>query len=184
MKTIFVLVAALALSGCSALVGGPQNSDTYGFTVGDGTVTIVEEDSRETAPTLRGPALGGDEEISTADYAGKIIVINVWGSWCAPCRHEAAELVAADERLGDEVQFIGLNTRDLSQAPAEAFTRSFNVTYPNIFDPDGRLLLGFGQLPPKAIPSTLVIDAEGRVAARIIGEVNANTLVQLVEDLT
>ncbi len=184
MRAVLALVATLVLTACSA--GGQPGGaagGTVGFTTGDGTVTIVPEAEREPAPVLEGPSLDGGT-LSTADLAGKPIVVNVWGSWCAPCRAEAPELVEAAERLGDDVAFLGLNTRDLSEAPAQAFVRAFEIPYPNIFDPDGELLLGFGQVPPKAIPSTLVIDAEGRVAARVIGEVNANTLVELVGDLS
>lgn len=184
MRALVALVATLALTACSA--GGQQDGaagGTVGFTTGDGTVTIVPEGERQQAPVLEGPLLDGGT-LSTADLEGKPIVINVWGSWCAPCRAEAPELVEAAERLGDDVAFLGLNTRDLSEAPAQAFVRAFEIPYPNIFDPDGTLLLGFGQVPPKAIPSTLVIDAEGRVAARVIGEVNANTLVELVGDVS
>lgn len=182
MRRIVAWLSACLLAGCSSLTGGGESTDTYGFTAGDGAVTIVAEAERSPAPTLSGPTLSGGH-VSSGDFAGRIVVINVWGSWCAPCRHEAPELVAADERLGDDVQFLGLNTRDLSEAPAQAFVRSFSIGYPNIFDPDGKLLLGFDALPPKAIPSTLVIDREGRVAARVLGEVDANTLVSLVEDL-
>ena len=111
------------------------------------------------------------------------MVVNVWGSWCAPCRAEAPELVEAQRELGDDVAFLGVNTRDLDVAPAQAFERAFGLTYPSIFDPDGRLLLGFAQLPPKAIPSTVVIDAEGRVAARVLGTVDATTLGGIVSDV-
>lgn len=184
MRRIALALAALLLAACSPAAGGSgsDGEGTVGFATGDGTVTIVPEAEREPAPVLEGPSLDGGT-LSTADFAGSAIVINVWGSWCAPCRSEAPELVEAAERLGDGAQFLGLNTRDLDEAPARAFVRAFEIPYPNIFDPDGALLLGFGQLPPKAIPSTLVIDAEGRVAARVIGEVNANTLVELVGDV-
>lgn len=82
-----------------------------------------------------------------------------------------------------EVQFIGVNTRDLDPAPAQAFVRAFNLPYPSIYDPDGSQLLDFGQLPPKAIPSTLIIDAEGRIAARILGEANAAAFAGVIEDV-
>lgn len=178
-------VAVLLLAACSSAQPGETPGDgAAGFAIGDGTVTILERSQRPDAPTLEGPSLMEDgERISTDDFAGKVVVVNVWGSWCAPCRHEAPELVEAYERVGDDVEFLGLNTRDLTPAPAQAFVRSFGITYPNIFDPDGALLLGFGQLPPKAIPSTIVIDADGKVAARVIGEVDANTLVALVGDV-
>ena len=171
--------AALLLVGCSATPGA---SEGLGFTGGDGTVTLVPVADRQEAPVLAGNTLAG-QEISTADFAGTPIVVNVWGSWCAPCRAEAPHLVEAAEQLGDRAAFVGLNTRDLDAAPARAFERAFEITYPSIFDPDGELLLGFGQLPPKAIPSTVVIDADGRVAARVLGQVDAKTLVGIVGDV-
>ncbi|MBK7822626.1 MAG: TlpA family protein disulfide reductase [Tessaracoccus sp.] len=180
MRRLAVAVAAaLSLVGCSA---APGASEGLGFTTGDGTVAIVPVAERQEAPVLAGTTLAG-EEVSTADFAGTPIVINVWGSWCAPCREEAPQLVEAAKQLGDDAVFLGLNTRDLDAGPALAFERAFEVTYPSIFDPDGELLLGFGQLPPKAIPSTIVIDADGRVAARVIGQVDAKTLVGIVGDV-
>lgn len=169
---------ALLLTGC----GAPASSDQVGFEGGDGTVTIIPAGEREPAPVLEGETLDGGT-ISTADLTGRPIIVNVWGSWCAPCRLEAPELVEAATALGDSVSFVGVNTRDLDAAPALAFERAFDVPYPSIFDPDGVLLLGFGQLPPKAIPSTLVIDSEGRVAARVLGGLDASTLEGIVEDV-
>lgn len=179
MSRLAVAAAALLLAGCSATPGA---GDGLGFTGGDGTFAIVPSSERQEAPVLAGTTLSGDE-ISTADFVGTPIVVNVWGSWCAPCRAEAPHLVEAAEQLGDRAAFVGLNTRDLDAAPALAFERAFEITYPSIFDPDGELLLGFGQLPPKAIPSTVVIDADGRVAARVLGQVDAKTLVSIVGDV-
>lgn len=146
-------------------------------------VTIVAPEDRQGAPVLEGPTLDGGT-VSTAQFAGKVIVVNVWGSWCAPCRAEAPELVKASDELGDGVVFLGLNTRENDEGPALAFERAFGIDYDSIYDPDGKLLLGFGQLPPKAIPSTVVIDAKGRVAARVLGAVDAKTLVGIVGDVT
>ncbi len=178
-RLVAAAAAALSLIGCSS---APGASDGLGFTAGDGTVTLVPVVDRQEAPVLAGTTLSGDE-VSTADFAGTPIVVNVWGSWCAPCRAEAPHLVEAAEQLGDRAALLGLNTRDLDAAPALAFERAFDITYPSIFDPDGELLLGFGQLPPKAIPSTVVIDADGRVAARVLGQVDAKTLVGIVGDV-
>ncbi|GAA4891146.1 TlpA disulfide reductase family protein [Tessaracoccus lubricantis] len=180
------LGAALAaivalLTGCAA--GDADGSGgTAGFVAGDGSVTIIPAEHRAEAPVLEGETLDGDQ-LSTADLQGKPLIINVWGSWCAPCRAEAPELVKSAEELGDSVSFLGINTRD-TVAAAQAFERSFGIEYPSLSDPDGVLLLQFAQLPPKAIPSTVVIDAEGRVAARVLGEVNATTLKGIVEDVT
>ncbi len=169
---------ALLLAGC----GAPASSDQVGFEGGDGTVTIIPAEDRTHAPVLAGETLDGDT-VSTGDFAGRPIVVNVWGSWCAPCRAEAPELVEASENLGDSVAFLGVNTRDLDVAPAQAFERAFGVPYPSIYDPDGELLLGFGQLPPKAIPSTVVIDEDGLVAARVLGALDATTLEGIISDV-
>lgn len=152
-----------------------------GFQAGDGSVTVIPSQDRQPAPELTGDTLD-DEEVSLDDFLGQAVVVNVWGSWCAPCRAEAPDLVAASKELED-VQFLGINTRDLDPGPARAFVRAFDVPYPNIYDPDGSLLLGFKQLPPKAIPSTIILDEEGRVAARILGAASAATLIGVVEDV-
>ena len=110
-------------------------------------------------------------------------MLNIWASWCAPCRAEAAELRTASIELPD-VDFVGLNTRD-SPAAARAFLKRFGLEYPTVVDSDGGLQAQFaGTLPPQAIPSTLVIDAEGRVAARVIGRVSAPTLSGVVEEVS
>lgn len=171
--------ASLTLAACSAPKA--DGVGTQGFEAGDGSVTIIAPADRVAAPELSGKTLTG-EDVSTADFAGRTIVLNVWGSWCAPCRAEAPELAKVSVELTD-VQFIGINTRDLDPAPANAFVRAFEIGYPNIYDPDGSLLLGFGELPPKAIPSTLVIDREGRVAARILGATTVSTLTGVIEDV-
>lgn len=182
-RSLIAALAAVVLlgSGCADDIGSNDTAGSVGFKEGNGSVLILASGEREAAPELSGVTLDGDQ-LSTADYAGQVVVLNVWGSWCAPCRAEAPALVAAAERMPD-VQFIGVNTRDLDPAPAQAFVRAFGVEYPNLYDPDGALLLGFGQVPPKAIPSTLVIDEEGRVAARVLGELSTATLVGVVEDV-
>ena len=93
----------------------------------------------------------------------------MWGSWCAPCRAEAPNLVKVSEDLADQgVQFVGINTRDTSTRPAVAFEEQYKVDYPSLYDPTGKLLLRFekGSLNPQLIPSTLVVDRDGKLAAR------------------
>lgn len=170
-------LAPLGLAGC-----GSTNTAVNGFTGGDGSFSLIPPGERTAAPPLSGTTLDG-KQLALSDYPGTIVVLNVWGSWCGPCRHEAPALVQAATTLEGRAQFIGINTRDLDTAPAQAFVRAFGVPYPNLFDPDGALLLGFGQLPPKAIPSTLIIDAQGRVAARMLGEASASTVVGAVNDI-
>ncbi len=133
---------------------------------------------------MAGENLAG-ERVALDDFAGQVVVVNVWGSWCGPCIREAPHLVEAAQELdGDEVAFLGINTRDLSRDPALAFERKYDLPYESIYDPAGEVLLAFrGTIPPSAIPSTLVIDRDGRIAARVLGEVTASTLVGLVEDV-
>jgi thiol-disulfide isomerase/thioredoxin len=177
-----VLLAGAALTGCSNDDVG-TSGDT-GFVSGKGIITRLPVAERETPGQVAGESLEGDP-LSLEDYQGSTVVLNVWGSWCAPCRAEAPELVAASEELADrDVQFLGINSRDLDKAAALAFQRRFEVPYPSIYDQKGQTLLAFrGTLSPNAIPSTVVIDDQGRVAASVIGEVSRSTLVGLVEDV-
>ena len=176
-----VLLASTGLTACSDDVG---SSGDAGFVSGKGVITRLAVDDRKEPGEVAGETLEG-EPISLEDFEGKTVVVNVWGSWCAPCRAEAPDLVAASEELAaDDVEFLGINSRDLDRAAAQAFQRRFEVPYPSIYDQQGKTLLAFrGTLSPNAIPSTVVIDAEGRVAASVIGEVSRSTLVGLVEDV-
>ena len=116
--------------------------------------------------------------------SGKVVVINVWGSWCPPCRKEAPDLQAASVETKDIAQFVGITSKDYDPAPAEAFVRSFKISYPSIYDPSGKVLLAFsGDLPPSAIPSTLIIDRQGRLAVRVLSEVSKITLVDMINDV-
>jgi len=179
---VAVLVASSGLVACSNDEVG-SSGDT-GYVSGKGIITRLPVDDRAKPGEVAGETLEG-EPISLADYAGKTVVVNVWGSWCAPCRSEAPDLAAAAAELADEgVEFLGINSRDLDRAAAQAFQRRFEVPYPSIYDQKGQTLLAFrGTLSPNAIPSTVVIDDQGRVAASVIGEVSRSTLVGLVEDV-
>jgi thiol-disulfide isomerase/thioredoxin len=151
-----------------------------GFVQGDGVVTVIPPEDREPAPDFSGPLLDGGT-FDLADHQGEVVVLNVWGSWCAPCRAEAPALAAvAADTAGEGVQFVGVNTRDTASG-AQAFEDEFGVTYPSVVDTDGRLLLAFRDtLPPAAIPSTLVVDREGRMAARVLGPITEESLADLV----
>jgi thiol-disulfide isomerase/thioredoxin len=124
---------------------------------------------------------GGDVDL--ADMRGGPVVVNVWASWCPPCIKEQPDLNEAAAALGDDVQFIGLNIRDASLDDAAAYVRDLDVPYSSIYSADGSALLPFaGTLTPRSIPSTVVLDAEGRVAASVNGRIpTTQTLVSLVE---
>jgi peroxiredoxin len=175
------------VAGCGGPVGNGEpvagSVADQGYVSGDGATTILSESERLAAPDLNGRTLEG-AEFSLADHRGEVVVLNVWASWCAPCRAEADDLqrVWTDVR-GTGVQFVGLNTRD-SKAAAEAFVDRFALTYPSVVDTDGsRQLLFHETLPPAAIPSTIVIDRRGRVAGRAIGEVDRSRLLGMIEPI-
>lgn len=182
-------VAAVAATTMVLLTGCGSGSETSGgdtdsgFVAGDGSLVVVPADQRIPAPDLVGETLDGST-FRLADHRGEVVVLNVWASWCAPCRAEAPGLAAlAREYDGKGVQFAGLDTRD-SDVSARAFVDRFGIPYPNVIDRDGQLQLLFGDsLPPQAIPSTLVIDSEGRVAARALGKVSESSLRAMVEPL-
>jgi thiol-disulfide isomerase/thioredoxin len=159
------------------------NIAEQGYVSGDGTTTIVAEAERKPAPDLTGTTLDG-QSFALADHLGDVVVLNVWASWCAPCRAEAEDMQKVSSELADKgVQFVGLNTRD-SQAAADAFVDRFGLTYPSVVDTDGsRQLLLRDTLPPAAIPSTIVIDRQGRVAGRAIGEVDRSRLLGMIEPI-
>jgi thiol-disulfide isomerase/thioredoxin len=182
-----VMLAVVLLAGCSA-TGADEPTragNQAGYVGAESSVTIIPPDERKPAPAISGDVLGQDgKKISTADLTGKVVVLNVWGSWCGPCRAEAPELQKASEQTAKTAQFIGLNTRDVDQGPAVAFNRANDITYPSIWDPTGSVLVSLsGTLPPKAIPSTLIIDKQGKVAARVVGAVTERTLVDMITDV-
>lgn len=166
------------LAGCSSLSG----TGDKGYITGEGVPTEVEPTARGAAIELTGTDLDGNE-VDLADLRGKPVVVNVWWSQCPPCRVEQPELNEAAAELGDDVTFLGINIRDSSADPARSYVRTFEVPYPSIYSADGSALLAFaGTLNPRSIPSTVVLDADGRVAASVQGRIpTTQTLISLVE---
>ena len=186
VRIAVALAATLLLVSCARTGADEQtqNAGQVGYPTVPRNLTRISPDQRQVLPTVSGPALGGNQTISTQDYRGKVVVINVWGSWCPPCRKEAPDLQAASVETKDVAQFVGITSKDYDPAPAEAFVRSFKITYPSIYDPTGKVLLAFaGELPPSAIPSTMIIDREGRLAVRVLSEVSKITLVDMINDV-
>lgn len=177
-----VVPTVLLLAGCS---GSSLSSGEQGFVTGDGTVEVVTAaDRARPAGEVAGETVDG-EPVSLADHSGKVVVMPVWGSWCGPCRAEAPMLAEAARDLEDDgVVFLGIDARERNAAEAQAFAKRFDIPYDSIYDPDGEVLLAFrGTLPPQTIPTFVVIDADGRVAARVLGEVDRSTLYGVVEDV-
>ena len=175
-----VLVTLLALAGCATASG----SDDTRYVPGDSSVTYIQPSDRQPAPKVTGELING-QPWSLEENLGKVQALNVWASWCAPCRAEAPGLDEVANQLQDKgVQFIGLATRD-NKAAAETFIQNFAVPYPIVWDPDGQIQLAFrDNLPPQAIPSTILIDKQGRIAGRILGKADRTVLRQMLTDLS
>lgn len=144
--------------------------------------TVMDPGAREEAPALEGDDLDG-KPVSLAGFRGQVVVLNVWGSWCAPCRAEADDLERLSRQTrGEGVRFLGINTRDRDRAAAQSFVGAHDLGFPSLHDPAGELLLRFppAVLDPQAIPSTLVVDRRGRIAVAIGGAVTAEQLRPLL----
>lgn len=179
--------SVLVLAGCSSdpLAEQYRAGDNKGYIAGDGTISEFPADERGEPVAFAGTTIEGDA-IDSADLAGEVVVVNFWYAGCAPCRAEAPLLQEVHEEFeGDGATFVGVNVRDQA-ATAASFEENYGITYPSIVDvEDGAVQYAFaGDVPPAAVPTTLVLDAEGRVAARILGQLkDASILSTIVGDL-
>lgn len=170
----FSAICLLLLPGCGRDTPTPDASQvgTELFPVGE----------REPAPPLAGPTLTGSSA-SLSQELGNIVVVNAWASWCAPCLEEMPILIADAEKYRDRgVTFLGLNTSDQLRS-AEQFAEDLGMNFDSIRDPDGTLLEQIPGVPPRALPSTIVVDHRGDIAARIIGPVADDGLTEIIEGL-
>lgn len=180
-----VVAGALLLVGCSndPLADQYLSGDSKNYIAGDGTVTEIEPESRQQAVDFSGTTAEGST-VSQADYSGEVVVLNFWYASCAPCRVEAPDLAKLSAKYdGQGASFLGVNVRD--QAPqAISFEKNYGIEYPSVIDTDGALQLAFsGEVSPNAVPTTLVIDKQGRVAARILGQVSEPSILDtLIRD--
>ncbi|MEU9735670.1 TlpA disulfide reductase family protein [Streptomyces sp. NPDC048002] len=176
------VAAGLLLSACTSGGTSGGGGDT-GFVMGADGIATVKKGERDTAPELSGATVDG-KQLDVSAYKGKVVVLNVWGSWCAPCRAEAPNFEKVSQDLkGEDVQFVGINTRDTSTKNALAFEEEQGVTYPSLYDPTGKLMLRFekGTLNPQAIPSTLVLDRDGKIAARSLAALSEEKLRKMID---
>lgn len=187
-RQIHRLVVAISIASTVALTGCTANDDLaeqyrsgngQGYISGDGAYTVVAEADRREPIDFEGTIENGDK-VSSDDYRGEVLVVNFWYAACPPCRLEAPDLEALSQQFApDGVRFLGVNIYD--QAPtAMSFAEEFGVTYPSILDVnDGSVRLAFaGQVAPNAVPTTLVLDQQGRVAARISGVISEPSVLR------
>ena len=160
-----VVGAALVLAGCTSGNDATVYGGSFTFvSPGGQTEFSYPVADRGTVANLSGENVSGEGTISLSDYAGQVVVLNFWGSWCGPCRAEAPELEEAATALTPAgVQFLGVNVKD-TKANAADFLASKQVSYPSIYDPSMRTLLAIEGYPASGIPSTIVLDRQGRVA--------------------
>jgi len=177
-------VAALTLlAGCSTdpLADQYSQGTTKNYISGEGTISEIKAADRGEPVSFESVTDSGDD-VSSADYAGKVLVLNFWYAGCPPCRVEAPELEQVNQAFqGQDVAFLGVNVRD-QPAQSLSFAETLGVTYPSVIDADnGNLLLAFaGTVAPNAVPTTLVIDKQGRVAARFLGAIDGPSSLRTI----
>lgn len=183
----FVAAAVVAsLAGCAPANDKLSNQFREGsnknYIAGDGSVSEYAAENRVSPTAWAGVTESGDA-LSSDMLTGVVTVVNFWYAGCAPCRAEAKDLAKlSGDFAKDGVQFVGVNVRD-SAATAQAFDRTFGIQYPSIIDAQsGNVVLAFtGVVSPQAVPTTLVVDKQGRVASRILGRIEVGTLKALIK---
>ncbi|WP_237720357.1 TlpA disulfide reductase family protein [Rhodococcus opacus] len=182
------MAAVLGAAGCASGSDAVAQGGTFDFVAPGGQTDILYDppESRGKVGPLSGPDLMADgRAVSLSDYAGQVVVINLWGQWCAPCRSEADDLEQAYEATKDlGVQFLGINVRDPQRDKAQDFVIDNRMSYPSIYDPPMRTLIALGgSYPTSVIPSTLVLDRQHRVAAVFLRALLAEDLLPVIERL-
>ncbi|OBF28661.1 TlpA disulfide reductase family protein [Mycobacterium sp. ACS4331] len=182
------LTACLVVAGCATGDDAVAQGGSFEFVAPGGKTDILYDPpaDRGRPGPISGPDLmDPDRQLSLDDFAGKVVVINVWGQWCGPCRSEISELQQVyDDTREQGVAFLGIDVRDNDRQAAEDFIRDRNVTFPSIYDPPMRTMIAFGgKYPTSAIPSTIVLDREHRVAAVFLRELLAEDLLPVVQRL-
>jgi len=186
MHALGAVVVAGLLAGCAGTGTGTSAGGTGGgdsrYVSGDGSAKVVTD--RQAGPQASGVSLDGNP-VALSDFKGKVVVVNFWASWCAPCRAEAPSLEQLyEENKANGVEFLGINIKDYSKQTAQAFDRTFKIGYPSLWDQDSQITLGFKVVPPSAIPSTLILDRQGRVAVRILGGTTYSALKPLLQQVS
>lgn len=179
---VALLVAALAGCTTGSDAVDVSNGGEFRFVAGTPDGEVIDAGVRASAPEFTGELLDGSD-FDSATIAGDIVVINFWGSWCAPCRVETPEFQQVYEEVSsDGVSFLGINVKDDRQL-AQAFLDDKGITFPSVFDPRGEVALAFRDFPANAIPSTIVLDQDGRVAAVYVAAVAGEELRRVLDTL-
>ena len=179
LASVAAALLALGAAGCAS-IGKPDGAPDAGYEAGDGSFATWSAEQRGDPVVLTGETFDG-ETVTLSDWAGDVVVMNFWFAACPPCRVEAPDLVALHEDY-PEIHLLGVNPRDDAGA-AQAFERTFEIPYPSFEDRDGGVLLDLSKhVPPQAVPTTLVLDSQGRVAARIHGIADPSILRTILDE--
>ncbi|WP_409489929.1 TlpA family protein disulfide reductase [Amycolatopsis sp. cmx-11-12] len=179
-------VLLLVVTGCTTGKDAVVAGGSFNFVSPGGKVDITYDVAdRQQSPTLSGDDLMNEgKQLSIADFPGKVVVLNLWGQWCPPCRVEAPEMQKLyDQTKASGVEVVGIDLRDNDRKPPQDFMRDRKLTYPSIYDPSGRTLLQLSGYPRNIIPSTIVLDKQHRVAAVFLRSLLASDLLPVVERL-
>ncbi|APT91833.1 effector protein [Corynebacterium phocae] len=180
-----VALAALMLAGCEKTDDAVVQGGTFEF-ISPGGQTVIKYPESERAPLgeLSGPNLRDESQtISLSDYAGKIVVLNSWGQWCAPCRSESDDLQRVHEALGDNGTVLGINIRDYNPQISRDFLEDNGLDYPSIYDPPFKTALALGGIPTSVVPTTVVLDRKHRPAAVFLKETTDTELLEVIKEL-
>lgn len=181
-----VLAVVLALAGCTTGKDAVSQGSNFSFVAPGGKVDITYDASeRQVAPNVAGDDLMNEgRQIGIEDFPGKVVVLNLWGQWCGPCRTEAPEMEKVNQQAkAAGVQVLGVDVQDENRQPPQDFMRDRGLTYPSIWDAAGRSLLQFSGYPRNVVPSTIVLDKQHRVAAVFLRELLAADLLPVVRRL-
>lgn len=178
-STVWLTVLVVALAGCT--LGAPENNPGGGA-LGINDFPLIAQGDREPAPDFCGSTIQ-EETLCLADLPDHPVLLNFWASWCGPCAREMPALIATAADYGDQISVVGVNEQD-SRVNARSFERDQQVTYPSLFDEGAVIAAQFGGIAPEALPSTILLDAEHRVAVRLFGERDQAQLASYLDELT
>jgi thiol-disulfide isomerase/thioredoxin len=186
MRLLLALLVAVLLAGCSTGSDAVEvnNGGEFRFVAGTPAGELIRIGDRRGAPAFSGTLLDG-RAFSSTELGGHVAVINFWGSWCAPCRVETPEFQQVYAQMRDRgVAFLGVNVKETDEQFAKAFVARFGIEFPSLYDPSGETALAFRDYPANAIPSTIVLDRQSRVAAVYTGAVTKQDLRVVLDQLT
>jgi peroxiredoxin len=183
-KLLPAVVGAALLVGCSTGSGAVDvnNGGEFRFVEGTPAGEVISVDERASAPEFGGTLLETGDRFQSSQLVGQVAVLNFWGSWCAPCRVETPEFsdIALDYSAAG-VQFLGIDVKETDEQFARAFIDRYSISFPSLYDPRGEVALAFRGYPANAIPSTIVLDTDGRVAAVYTGTVSKENLRTVID---